>query len=171
MPCPVLAMNVGDTDIDSLEEVRGRSEATVAEPAREAVRIVRSETIPVCDLPQGGVEDAGGRRADVSGSDTDSLVESDGDEHVRGSVASGEDDDIELPIVEPVAPVFPSAAAQRARFTQLDQWGRGRHFLTSGVSDEDCATFLMGVFLHRMETLFAFAQDVAQVPQRRIDWA
>ena len=48
MPCPVLAMNVGDTDIDSLEEVRGRSEATVAEPAsREAVRIVRRETIPV----------------------------------------------------------------------------------------------------------------------------
>ena len=62
-------------------------------------------TIPVC-------EDAGGRRADVSGSDTDSLVESDGDEHVHGSVASGEDDDIELPIVEPVAPGF----------TQLDQW-------------------------------------------------
>ena len=54
-PCPVLAMNVGDTDIDSLEEVRGRSEATVTESVcREAVRIVRSETIPVC-------EDAGGR--------------------------------------------------------------------------------------------------------------
>ena len=100
-------LTVGDTDIDSLEEVRDRSEATVAEPAsREAVRIVRSETFPVCGLPQGGVEDAGGRRADVSGSDTDSLVESDGDEHVHGSVASGEDDDIELPIVEPVALVF-----------------------------------------------------------------
>ena len=85
MPCPVLAMNVGDTDIDSLEEVRGRSEATVAEPAfREAVRIARSETIPAGDSPH-----AGGRRADVSGSDTDSLVASDGDEHFHGSVASG----------------------------------------------------------------------------------
>ena len=39
-----------------------------------------------------------------------------------GFVASGEDDDIELPIVEPVAPVLPSAAAQRTGFTQLDQW-------------------------------------------------
>ena len=40
------------------------------------------------------------------------MVESDGDEHV----------DIEFPIVEPVAPVLPSAAAQRAGFTELDQW-------------------------------------------------
>ena len=44
-------------------------------------------------------------------SDTESLAASD----------SG-DEDIELPVVEPVAPVLPSAAAQRAGFTQLDQW-------------------------------------------------
>ena len=135
------------------KKVRGRSEATVAEPAsREAVRIVRSEAIPVCDLPQGGVEDAGGRRADVSGSDTDSLVESDGDEHVHGSVASGEDDDIELPIVEPVAPVLPSAAAQRAGFTQLDQWDVDDIFSRRASVMKTVPRFLWGVFPHRIES-------------------
>ena len=56
-----------------------------------------------------------------SGSDTESLAASDsGDDD--GSEVSGEEDDIELPVVEPVAPVVPSAAAQRGGFTQLDQW-------------------------------------------------
>ena len=94
------------------------------------MRIVRSETIPVCDLP---------RPSPIRGG------------HVHGSVASGEDDDIELPIVEQVAPVVPSAAAQRAGFTQLDQWDVDDIF-SRRASDEDRVTFPVGVFPHRFES-------------------
>ena len=66
--------------------------------------------------------DLEGRCAGVSGSDTDSLTHSDCSEDNEGSIASGDEDDIELPVVEPLALVVPPVAVQRAGLQQLDQW-------------------------------------------------
>ena len=95
-------------------------------------------------LVQGG--GAGARRVgDVSGSDTDSVVATD-DEAMDGSMASDDEEDNELPVVEPVAPVLPSMAAQRAGLNQLDHWDLDEIFARRASVMKTVPRFLWGSF-------------------------
>ena len=98
-------------------------------------------------------ESAGARRVgDVSGSDTDSVVPTD-DEAMDGSMVDDVEDN-ELPVVELVAPVLPSVAAQRASLNQLDHWNFGRDFVRRAFSLKTVSRFLWGSLPHCSESGF-----------------
>ena len=80
-----------------------------------------------------------------SASDTESLAASDSGDDDRSEL-SGEEEDIELPVVKPVAPVLPSAAVQRAGFTQLDQWDLDVLFSRRASVMKTVPRFLWGSF-------------------------
>ena len=91
-------------------------------------------------------EGAGARRVgDVSGSDTDSVVATD-DEAMDPSMASDDEEDNELLVVEPVAPVLPSVAAQRAGLNQLDHWDLDEIFARRASVMKTVPRFLWGSF-------------------------
>ena len=97
-------------------------------------------------------------------SDTES-VDSDPDraDVLEGSVASG-DEEVEVPVGEMVAPVRPSAAAQRAGFVLLDHWDLGETFAQRGCLMRSVPRFLWGSF--RVAMKVALEEIMAGVSRR-----
>ena len=82
------------------------------------------------------------RRFDIS-SDTASIQSRDQEE--AGSVASG-DENVEVPVVEMVPPVSPTAAVLRAAFVGLGEWNLEEVSSHRGAVMHVCPEILMGVF-------------------------
>ena len=80
---------------------------------------------------------------DEETSDTDSGGQVMEDDGLEGSSAS-RDEELEVPIVEMVPPVRPSAAIQRAGFVDLDNWDLGETFSQRGILMRSVPRFLWG---------------------------
>ena len=74
------------------------------------------------------------------------MTYSDCAEDFEGSIASGDEDDIELPVVEPLAPVVPPIAVQRAGLQQLDHWDLNDVFSRQASVMRTVPRFLCGSF-------------------------
>ena len=88
------------------------------------------------------------------------------DEAMDGSMASDDVEDNELPVVEPVAPLLPSVAAQRADLNHLDHWDMDEIFARRASVMKTVPRFIWGSFRIALRVVLA---EIVNGAARRLE--